>query len=118
MLRRLISKMPGFIKNFICEVIALLIYFPLSRFALLLEKFGILPDSWPLARYRNCGYYIMRTDALDRFATRLEKRFSRHEIRTMLQSAGFTDIRFSESQPFWCAVGIKGVCGDINSCVV
>ena len=50
----------------------------------------------------------MRTDALDRFGTRLEKRFRRQEIITMLQSAGFKDIRFSDTQPFWCAVGIKG----------
>lgn len=118
MLRRLISRMPPFMKNFICEAIALLIYFPLSRFALLLEKFGILPDSWPLAYYRNREYYVMRTDALDRFGTRLEKRFTREDIGGMLKSAGFTDIRFSEEQPFWCAVGIKRVCGDINSCAV
>lgn len=109
MLRRLISRMPPFMKNFICEAIALLIYFPLSRFALLLEKFGMLSDAWPLDYYRNRGYYVMRTDALDRFGTRLEKRFSRQEIKSMLQSAGFTDIRFSETQPFWCAVGIKKV---------
>ena len=109
MWRRLISRMPTVIKNFICEAIALLIYLPLSRFALLLEKFGMLPDSWPLAYYRNREYYVMRTDALDRFGTRLEKRFSRQEIKSMLQSAGFTDIRFSETEPFWCAVGTKKV---------
>ena len=39
--------------------------------------------------------------------TRLGQRFSPLEIKTMLQSAGFTDIRFSDTQPFWCAVGIK-----------
>lgn len=108
-LRRIICKMPRLIKNFICEVIALLIYFPLSRIALLLEKLGLLPKSWPLAYYRNRQYYVMRTDALDRFGTRLEKRFSRQEIKSMLESAGFTDIRFSETQPFWCAVGLKKV---------
>ncbi|MFA4933759.1 MAG: class I SAM-dependent methyltransferase [Candidatus Omnitrophota bacterium] len=109
MLRRVISIMPSFIKNLICEAIAFLIYFPLSRFALLLEKFCVLPNFWPLAYYRKRKYYVMRTDALDRFGTRLEKRFSREEINCMLQSAGFTDIRFSEKQPFWCAVGIKKV---------
>jgi len=107
MLRRIVSRMPVQLKNFICEGIALLVYFPLSRIALLLEWFGILPESWPLAYYRNRAYYVMRTDALDRFGTRLEKRFSRQEIKTMLESAGFTDIRFSDAQPFWCAVGIK-----------
>jgi len=106
-LRGIVSRMPGHLKNFICEAIALLVYLPLSRTARLLERFGILPDSWPLSYYRNLGYYVMRTDALDRFGTRLERRFSRQEIKTILASAGFTDIRFSDTQPFWCVVGIK-----------
>ena len=107
MLRRFVARMPVRLKNLVCEGIALLVYLPLARGALLLERFGVLPDSWPLAYYRNREYYVMRTDTLDRFGTRLEQRFSRQEIKTMLQSAGFTDIRFSDMQPFWCAVGIK-----------
>lgn len=107
MLRKFISKMPVPLKNVVCEGMALLVYLPLARAALFLEQFGMLPDSWPLAYYRNREYYVMRTDALDRFGTRLEQRFSRDEIKAMLQSAGFTDIRFSDTQPFWCAVGIK-----------
>jgi len=107
MLRRFVSSMPVRLKNLVCEGIALLVYLPLARAALLLDRFGILPDSWPLAYYRNREYYVMRTDALDRFGTRLEQRFSRQEIKTMLQSAGFSDIRFSDTQPFWCATGIK-----------
>lgn len=107
MLRRFVSRMPAGLKNAICEAIALLVYLPLARAALLLERFGILPDSWPLAYYRNCEYYVMRTDALDRFGTSLEHRFNRQEIESMLAAAGFKDIRFSDRQPFWCAVGIK-----------
>lgn len=107
MLRKFVCRMPVRLKNAVCEGIAFLVYLPLARAALLLERCGILPDSWPLAYYRDREYYVMRTDALDRFGTRLEQRFSRHEIKTMLESAGFTDIRFSDTQPFWCAVGIK-----------
>jgi SAM-dependent methyltransferase len=109
MLRKLICRMPVRLKNFVCEGIALLIYFPLARAALLLEKLKMLPDSWPLAYYRNREYYVMRTDALDRFGTRLEKRFTRQEITIMLQSAGFTEIRFSDTAPFWCAIGTKRI---------
>jgi hypothetical protein len=47
----------------------------------------------------------MRTDALDRFGTRLEQRFSRIEIQQMMESAGLERIVFSEKNPFWCAVG-------------
>jgi hypothetical protein len=49
----------------------------------------------------------MRTDAYDRFCTRLEKRFTRAQINAMLTQAGFEQIRFSDTPPFWCAVGIK-----------
>jgi hypothetical protein len=49
----------------------------------------------------------MRTDALDRFGTRLEKRFTRDEITAMLTRAGFTDIQFSEGMPRWVAVARK-----------
>jgi hypothetical protein len=49
----------------------------------------------------------MRTDALDRFGTRLEQRFSRTQIEQMMITAGLKDIRFSEREPFWVACGIK-----------
>ncbi len=42
-------------------------------------------------------------DALDRFGTSLEQRFSKAEITEMLDSAGFdiSTLRFSELEPFW-----------------
>ena len=49
----------------------------------------------------------MRTDALDRFGTRLEQRFTREEIKDMMKNAGLGDIEFSKSKPFWVAVGFK-----------
>jgi hypothetical protein len=49
----------------------------------------------------------MRTDALDRFGTRLEQRFTAAEIRQMMEEAGLEKIQFSETMPFWCAVGYK-----------
>jgi len=49
----------------------------------------------------------MRTDALDRFGTRLEQRFTRVQIEKMLEQAGLVDITFSDIAPYWCALGIK-----------
>jgi hypothetical protein len=49
----------------------------------------------------------MRTDAYDRFCTRLEQRFTRQQIEQMLSAAGFDRVRFSAQEPYWCAVGIK-----------
>ena len=61
----------------------------------------------PLAAYRNHSFYIMRNDALDRFGTPLEQRFSRAQIEEMMRAAGLEDVRFHDGVPFWCAVGSK-----------
>lgn len=103
-LRVLISRLPFSIKLFVCNILATLVYFPLARISKLLSGLGIGVDSIPLAYYKNSSFYIMRNDALDRFGTRLEIRFSKKEIETMLQNAGFIGIKFSSSHPYWCAV--------------
>jgi len=88
-------------------MLAAFIYWPLARAALLLEKLYKPLPNWPLFYYRNKSFYILRTDALDRFGTRLEQRFTKAEIETMLTDACFENINFSDSAPFWCASGIK-----------
>ena len=72
-----------------------------------MSRLGRTPRALPLSYYADKSFYVMRTDAYDRFCTRLEKRFTRAEIEAMLTRAGFVDIRFSDSEPFWCAVGLK-----------
>ena len=62
-------------------------------------------SSWPLSYYADKPFYVLRTDAYDRFCTPLEKRFSRSEIEQMMLSAGLGDISFSETAPYWVAVG-------------
>ena len=41
------------------------------------ERLGTDVRHFPLSAYRDRSFYTMRTDALDRFGTRLERRFSR-----------------------------------------
>ena len=89
----------------VAEDIAATVYWPLARFALLAEKCRVNPASLPLSAYRHHSYYTMRTDALDRFGTKLEQRFTREQISDMLHSAGLTNIRFREESAFWCAIG-------------
>ena len=43
--------------------------------------------------------------ALDRFGTRLEQRFSRSEIRQMMERSGLRDIEFRDDVPYWVACG-------------
>ncbi len=102
--RRIIARMPLRPKRLITDVIALLVYWPLARFAALVEKLGGNPSNLPLNWYRDKTFYTMRTNALDRFGTPIEHRFNRQEIEKMLREAGLTDIRFSPAQPFWCVV--------------
>ena len=50
----------------------------------------------------------MRTDALDRFGTRIEKRFSKKQIIKILKNSNFENINFSDDAPYyWCCVGYK-----------
>jgi ubiquinone/menaquinone biosynthesis C-methylase UbiE len=102
-----ISRLPHPIRYMFSQILALLIYLPLARFSLLIGKYGINTDNVPLSAYRNCSFYTMRTDALDRFGTRLEQRFSKKQIEKMMLDAGLRDIVFNNSVPYWCTVGIK-----------
>ena len=72
-----------------------------------MEKAGFNVNNIPLSAYRKLSFYTMRTDALDRFGTRLEKRFSREQIKAMMEKAGLERVKFSENIPFWCAVGYR-----------
>lgn len=105
--RIVLSRMPYALQIVATTIIAATVYWPLARAAALLERVGAMPRSWPLAFYRHRSFYVMRTDAFDRFCTRLEQRFTRVQIADMLQSAGFIDIRFSENEPYWVAVAVK-----------
>ena len=61
----------------------------------------------PAELLSQASFYTMRTDALDRFGTRLEQRFTRGQVEQMMRSAGLADIRFSDREPYWVAVGRK-----------
>jgi SAM-dependent methyltransferase len=105
--RMVLSRVPYALQIIATTIIAAAVYWPLARIAGLLERFGAMPRSWPLAFYRRHSFYVMRTDAFDRFCTRLEQRFTRVQIGDMLRAAGFTDIKFSENEPYWVAVAVK-----------
>ena len=101
-MRRWICRLPSAQKEVVCEVIAALVYWPLARLSGLASLFSKrMADRLPLSYYRDKSFYIMRNDALDRFGTPLEKRFSREEIVRMLAEAGFDVPQFSSRAPYW-----------------
>jgi SAM-dependent methyltransferase len=105
--RRMVCTLPRVPRMAVTEAIAFTVYWPLARAARVVEALGRDVSSFPLSAYRHRSLYTMRTDALDRFGTRLEQRFTAAQVRDMMQRAGLTRITLSPDVPFWCAVGYR-----------
>ncbi|MFZ1687345.1 MAG: hypothetical protein WAU70_07985, partial [Flavobacteriales bacterium] len=106
--RRFVSAMPGGLKRFVCDLIAVFVYLPFVLLARLVKIMG--GGTWkkvPLSYYVGKRFLIIRNDALDRFGTPLEQRFTKEQMRRMMADAGLSDIRFSENAPYWHALGTK-----------
>jgi SAM-dependent methyltransferase len=101
--RRVISLLPQRIKRIVCSSIALVIYWPLARISKVLNRFGANTSNTPLHHYADMPFVMLANDALDRFGTSLEQRFSKAEIKEMLRSADFdiSTLKFSDIEPFW-----------------
>ena len=107
LLRLVTSRLPFSLKKTLTDLIALTVYLPLSKTSFFLEKLGFNVRNIPLSFYRNSKFYTMRTDALDRFGTYLEQRFTRSEIKIMMELSNFDKINFLENEPYWVCMGIK-----------
>jgi ubiquinone/menaquinone biosynthesis C-methylase UbiE len=104
--RALVCRLPHSLRYAVSQIAAASVYLPLARAAMVCEKLGMNVGNFPLSQYRNNSFYVMRNDALDRFGTRLEKRFSKNEIAEMMERAGLENITFSTTS-FWTAVGFR-----------
>jgi SAM-dependent methyltransferase len=103
--RRVIARLPFASRRRVTDVIAATVYWPLTRVARLVERLGGPVDCIPLAPYRNYAFYTMRTDALDRFGTRLERRFTKAQVAAMMEESGLEDLVFRDGVPYWVACG-------------
>lgn len=108
-LRSWICKLPGTLKKLVCEALAIIIYLPLILWVkfLLFLGFTTLAKKMPLSTYHNKSFFIIRNDALDRFGTRLEQRFSAKQVIEMLENAGLENIIISPDVPYYHAIGKK-----------
>ena len=106
LVRRVICSLPQPLKRLSATIIAVLIYWPLARFSKFLEKLGRNTSNLPLHHYADMPFVMLANDALDRFGTSLEQRFSKVEITEMLSKAGFdlNTLKFSDAEPFWTFV--------------
>ena len=102
-IRWVISRLPYAMRRMIARIIATAVYLPLARTSRLLSKIGLNVSNIPLHHYADMPFVMLQNDALDRFGTRLEQRFSKKEITEMLGNAGFdlSTLKFSDVEPFW-----------------
>jgi ubiquinone/menaquinone biosynthesis C-methylase UbiE len=108
--RRIIYRMPGKLKRLSCDLIAVLVYMPFVLFSRIIRI--LFPSKSfhlkvPLGYYHDKSFNIIRNDALDRFGTPLEQRFSRKEITDMMKASGLSEIMISDGMPYWHAIGRK-----------
>ena len=110
LIRNMVYRLPQKIKAIVCDIIAFIVYLPFAGLTKLAKFVFKNSDFWrkiPLSSYHNKSLSVIRNDALDRFGTPLEQRFSRKEIQSMMFSCGLKQIKFSEKAPYWVATGIK-----------
>jgi ubiquinone/menaquinone biosynthesis C-methylase UbiE len=107
--RFFISKLPATLKKWVCNGIAFFVYAPLVFLSKSIAALGMttLAHKIPLSYYRTHSFHIMKNDALDRFGTPLEQRFSRAKIHEMMEQCGLEAIKISDGEPYWHAVGRK-----------
>ena len=106
-IRRFVSRQPLGRRYAYSQLLAFGVYLPIAVACRFLSSLGVSTRNIPLSYYKDKSIYTLRTDALDRFGTRLEQRFSQKEIHSMLTAAGFHNITFSPTAPYWCACGIR-----------
>lgn len=106
-IRMVISRLPSGIKKIACDVLAIFVYLPVIILGRILSKIGlnVLAKKLPLSTYQDQTFFIIRNDALDRFGTTLEQRFSKSEIIKIMHDSGLDEIIVSDSAPYWHAVG-------------
>ncbi len=82
---------------------------PLILFGRLIKNIGLkkMANSLPLSYYQTQSFFVIRNDALDRFGTSLEQRFTKAEIIKMMTDCGLSNIIVSDKLPAWHAIGKK-----------
>ena len=101
--------MPSTLKRISCDVLAIFLYMPFVLTARFFNLIGMkkFARKIPLSDYINKSFFIIRNDALDRFGTKLEQRFSKKEVQAMMEGCGLNEIVISPSSPFYHAIGKK-----------
>lgn len=103
-LRKIVASFPQRLKFVVTDFIAAVIYMPFISLAYLVR--WLFPKrKWfakiPLSYYLGKSWNIIRNDALDRFGTPLEQRFTKKQIVEMVENCGNFKVKFSDGEPYW-----------------
>jgi ubiquinone/menaquinone biosynthesis C-methylase UbiE len=109
LIRYPVCRLPSGIKRVVCDVLAIIIYMPLVLWVRFLVLIGLrnIAKKMPLSAYNNKSFFIIRNDALDKFGTRLEQRFSKKQVEEMMGNCGLSEIVISPMTPFYHSIGKK-----------
>jgi len=109
LVRKLVCRLPMSVKALVCDVLAVVVYMPFIFGVRLLMLLGFkkMALKMPLSAYHNKSFFIIRNDSLDKFGTKLEHRYSKQEIETMMTKAGLQNIIVSDGIPYYHAIGKK-----------
>lgn len=108
-IRKVVCRLPAGIKRVVCDFLAIIIYMPLVLWVRFLVLIGLrkVAVKMPLAAYNDKSFFVIRNDALDKFGTRLEQRFSKAQVIQMMENCGLKDVKVSPRSPFYHAIGRK-----------
>lgn len=109
LIRKIVSSLPSGLKKILCDILAFTIYVPLVSLGRFFKFIGLkkIAKKMPLSTYQDKSLFVMRNDALDRFGTSLEQRFTKIEIAEMMKKAGLSNIDIPDEPIYWAAVGQK-----------
>jgi SAM-dependent methyltransferase len=109
LIRKVVSSLPAKLKRFVCDILAAVIYLPIVLLVRLFYFIGLknFANKLPLSPYRNKNFFVLRNDALDRFGTKLEQRFSKAEVIEMMKRSGLDNIIVGNTAPYYRAIGRK-----------
>lgn len=108
-IRKVVCRLPAGLKRVVCDMLAVIIYMPLVLWVRFLVLIGLrkVAVKMPLAAYNDKSFFVIRNDALDKFGTKLEQRFSKAQVIQMMENCGLVDVRVSPKSPFYHAIGKK-----------
>jgi len=108
LLRQFTARAPAFCSYPIAFVVAGAVYLPLVWFGDLLQSMGLrdVDQRVPLYQtYSGKSFRLILNDAVDRLTAPVENRYSRDEIGRWFSEAGFRNVKYSDSAPYWKTIG-------------